>query len=89
MQEQRGCDVRIQNISNGVNITIYENDTGKLEHTWEIINVNGNDTKVRLRKISRQNNVMQDETYTYNEDGTWTRFDNIAGIERLQGGVCR
>ena len=75
-----GRDLRIQDISDGVTITIYENDTGKLEHTWEITNVNGDDAKVRLRKISRQNNVMTDETYTCNEDGDWIRFDNIAGI---------
>ena len=78
--DRRGRDLRIQNISNGVTITIYENDTGKLEHTWEITNVDGDSSKVRLRKISRQNNIMTDEMYTYNEDGDWIRFDNIAGI---------
>jgi len=77
--DRRGRDLRIQDISDGVTITIYENDTGKLEHTWEITNVNGDDAKVRLRKISRLGNVMSDETFTY-QDGDWTRFDNIAGI---------
>ena len=77
--DSRGRDLRIENIANGVRITIYETDAQTLEHTWEIVNVNGSASQVRLKKISRLNNVMSDETYTYAE-GDWTRFDNIAGV---------
>ena len=77
--DSRGRDLRIENIANGVRITIYETDAQTLEHTWEIVNVNGSASQVRLKKISRLNNVMSDETYTY-ADGDWTRFDNIAGV---------
>ena len=77
--DSRGRDLRIENIANGVRITIYETAAQTLEHTWEIVNVNGSASQVRLRKISRLNNVMSDETYTYAE-GDWTQFDNIAGV---------
>ena len=77
--DSRGRDLRIENISNGARITIYETTAQTLEHTWEIVNVNGSASQVRLKKISRLNNVMSDETYTYS-DGDWTQFDNIAGV---------
>ena len=77
--DSRGRDLRIENIANGARVTIYDTAAQTLEHTWEIVNVNGNRSRVRLRKISRLNNVMSDETYTYVE-GDWTRFDNIAGV---------
>ena len=77
--DSRGRDLRIADIANGVRITIYETAAQTLEHTWEIANVNGDPSVVRLRKISRLDNVMSDETYTYS-DGDWTRFDNIAGV---------
>ena len=79
--DQRGRDLRIEDIANGVQITIYDTAAQTLEHTWQVFNVNGDPSRVRLRKISRLNNVMSDETYTYSHsDGNWTRFDNIAGI---------
>ena len=77
--DSRGRDLRIENITNGARITIYDTAAQTLEHTWEIVNVNGSSSQVRLRKISRLNNVMSDETYTY-ADGDWTQFDNIAGV---------
>ena len=77
--DSRGRDLRIENISNGARVTIYETAAQTLEHIWEIVNVNGSSSQVRLRKISRLNNVMSDETYTY-ADGDWARFDNIAGV---------
>ena len=77
--DERGRDLRMENITGGVRITIYETASQKLEHTWEITNVGGNTSVVRLRKISRLNNVMSDETFTYS-NGDWTRFDNIAGV---------
>lgn len=77
--DSRGRDLDLENIPDGVRITIREHATQTLEHTWEIVNEGGSDSVVRLRKISRQNNVMSDETYTCS-DGDWTRFDNIAGV---------
>ena len=77
--DSRGRDLDLENIPDGVRITIREHATQTLEHTWEIVNVNGNASQVRLKKISRLNNVMSDETYTYAE-GDWMRFDNIAGV---------
>ena len=75
----RGRDLRIENIANGVRITIYETALQKLEHTWEITNVDGDNKRIRLRKISRLGNVMSDETYVYC-DGNWIRQDNISGL---------
>ena len=77
--DSRGRDLRIENIPNGARITIYDTAAQTLEHTWEIVNVNGSASQVRLRKISRLDNVMSDETYTY-ADGDWTQFDNIARV---------
>ena len=77
--DSRGRDLDLENIPDGVRITIREHATQTLEHTWEIVNVGGSDSMVRLRKISRQNNVMSDETYTCS-DGDWTLFDNVAGV---------
>ena len=76
---QRGRDLRIEDIADGARITIYDTAAQTLEHTWEIVNVNGDPAQVRLKKISRLNNVMSDETFTYS-DGDWTRLDNIAGV---------
>ena len=77
--DSRGRDLRIEEIDEGVRIEICETHTGKLEHTWEITNVGWNEEVVRLKKISRLDNVMSDETFTY-QDGDWIRFDNIAGV---------
>ena len=77
--DSRCRDLRIEDIANGVRITIRETATQSLEHTWEITNENGDPSRVRLRKISRLNNVMSDETFTY-ANGDWTQFDNIAGV---------
>ncbi|MBO7206035.1 MAG: hypothetical protein J6W10_00305, partial [Kiritimatiellae bacterium] len=71
--------MRIENIANGVRITIYETALQKLEHTWEITNVDGDNKRIRLRKISRLGNVMSDETYVYYA-GNWMRQDNISGL---------
>ena len=77
--DTRGRDVHVADIANGVRVTIRDTALQRLEHTWEIVNANGDPACVRLRKISRLDNVMSDETFTY-DDGTWTRFDNIAGV---------
>ena len=77
--DARGRDLRIQSIANGVRVTIYDTAAQTLEHTWEIWNVDGDPEQVRLKKISRLDNVMSDETFTY-DSGDWIRFDNVAQI---------
>ena len=77
--DSRGRDLRIEDIPDGVRITIYKTAGQTLEHTWEITNVNGDPAQVRLKKISRLDNVMSDETFTYDYDD-WIRFDNVAQI---------
>ena len=77
--DRRGRDLRIGNIANGVRVTIYDTAANTLEHTWEIVNENGSASQIRLRKISRLDNVMSDETFTYSS-GDWIRFDNVAGV---------
>ena len=78
--DPRGRDLHLADIANGVRVTILDTAAQTLEHTWEIVNVNGDPSRVRLRKISRLGNVMSDETFTY-ADGNWTQFDSIAGVE--------
>jgi RHS repeat-associated protein len=75
--DNRGRTLSIQPVANGIEVTITETDSGKLEHTWRILNVNGSASRIRLWKISRLNNTMSDETYIY-DDGDWTKFDNIS-----------
>ena len=77
--ESRGRDLRIEDIADGVRVTICDTAAQTLEHTWEIANVGGDASCVRFRKISRLDNVMSDETFTCS-GGDWTRFDNIAGL---------
>ena len=74
----RGRDLAIEDIAGGVRVTIRETASQALEHTWEIVNENGDPARIRLRKISRLNNVMSDETFAYT-NGYWTRIDNISG----------
>ena len=86
--DQRGRTLLIESIAGGVRITIRMTETQSLEHTWEITNV-GSSSVIRLRKISRLENVMEDETYRY-EEGDWVRFDNIAQIREevsIEGGI--
>ena len=77
--ESRGRDLRMEDIADGVRVTIYDTAAQTLEHTWEITNVSGDPARVRFRKISRLNNVMSDETFTC-DYVDWTRFDNVAGV---------
>jgi RHS repeat-associated protein len=75
--DAQGRDLAIEDIANGVRVTIRTTNDQTLEHTWEIMNVDGDSSRVRLKKISRRGNVMSDETYAH-ADGTWTRTDNVA-----------
>ncbi len=75
--DNRGRTLTIESIENGIRVTITETASGALEHTWELMNVGGASSQIRLRKISRLDNTMSDETYIY-DDGDWTKFDNIS-----------
>ena len=82
---ERGRELVIEQIQDGARVTVNAQATGALEHTWEIVNVGGSAAEVRIRQISRLNNVMQDWTYecTYNDDSgewDWCATDNIAGV---------
>ena len=83
--DERGRTAIIEPIANGVLITV--NTTAKqsdaLEFRWEITNVGGQANRVRFRKLSRQNNVMLDETYVHVGDGEWRRTDNVAGATEI------
>ena len=75
--DERGRTVLLEPVANGVRATVRLAATGSLEHTWEIVNEGGGDTRVRLRKISRLGNVMSDSLYVY--DGSdWNAADPVA-----------
>jgi RHS repeat-associated protein len=77
--DERGRDLRIAPMGNGVRIAVSNALCMILEHTWEIANEGGSPSQIRLRKISRLNNTMSDHTYTC-DGGVWTCFDNIAQV---------
>ena len=79
--DRRGRDILIEPISDGVRITVRTASSQELEHVWEIVNVEGDSSVVRLRKISRLDNVMEDLTYVC-DAGDWSETDNITGIRK-------
>ena len=86
--DNRGRDLVIEPIANGVRVTVNTHATGAWEHSWEIVNVNGSASRVRLRQISRLYNTMQDWLYEYareDEDDEespfrWRATDLVSGI---------
>lgn len=77
--DRRGRDVVLEPVSNGVRLTVSTHADGRLEHVWEIVNENGASNRIRVRRISRQNNVMNDETFVC-ADGCWSVTDNLSGL---------
>ncbi len=75
--DNRGRTLAILPVAGGIEVTITETASGKLEHTWRILNVDGSPSRIRLWKISRLDNTMSDDTYVY-ENGGWTKFDNVS-----------
>ena len=75
-----GRNVAMAPMAGGVRLTVTVRETQVLEGVWEVFNEGGNTNVVRIRQISRLNNVMSDETYACDEDGVWSKADNIAGI---------
>ncbi|MGN0855300.1 MAG: lipid II-degrading bacteriocin [Kiritimatiellia bacterium] len=86
--DPRGRDVILEPIEDGVRLTVNTHADGRLEHTWEVVNENGALNRIRVRRISRQNNIMNDETFIC-ADGIWSVVDNISGLmeclERTDG----
>ena len=75
--DERGRTVLLEPVANGVRATVRLAATGSLEHTWEIVNESGSASRVRLRRISRLNNVMSDALYVH--DGSdWNVVDPVA-----------
>ncbi|MBQ6328248.1 MAG: hypothetical protein IJI35_04465, partial [Kiritimatiellae bacterium] len=82
---ERGREVLLEPIADGVRATVRKQASGALEHTWEIVNVGGDPCEIRIRQISRLDNVMQDWTYECLENAEsggwdWRATDNISGI---------
>ena len=75
--DNRGRTLTIQSIQDGVRVVITSSESNDLEHTWELTNVNGSPSQIRLHKISRLDNTMSDDTYTC-ANGDWTKFDNVS-----------
>ena len=69
----------VERVSGVTRITVRDAVSQTLDHTWEFSNENGSASRVRVRKISKLNNPLEDWTYIY-EDGNWTRFDNLKQI---------
>ena len=82
--DRRGRTLIIQEIENGIEVVVKETSTGKLEHTWQIFNENGFLSRIRLKKISRLNNIMSDDTYLcydyFGSSSEWSKFDNITQV---------
>ena len=75
----RGRTLFIEPMADGARVTVRMTETAELEHVWEITNVDGDAARIRLRKISRLDNVMEDFTYVC-AGGRWSRRNNISGL---------
>ena len=75
-----GRNVAMAPMPGGVRLTVTVRETQVLEDVWEVFNEGGNTNVVRIKQKSRLNNVMSDETYACDEEGVWSKTDNITGI---------
>ena len=78
-RDLRGRDIVIEKDGDVTRLTVRDRESQTLDHTWEFSNENGSASRVRVRKISKLDNPLEDWTYIY-EDGNWTRFDNLKQI---------
>ena len=91
---ERGRALLIESVQDGARVVVRNHATGALDHTWEIVNVGGSPCEVRMRQISRLDNVMQDWTYECEQDDDtggwiWSATDNISGIrEEVEKSDC-
>ena len=78
--DDRGRDVALESIPDGVRATVRDHATQRLEHTWEVSRPGGSASRIRFRRISRLDNTMDDLTFAYDWDtGSWTREDAVSG----------
>lgn len=77
--DARGRDVVLDPIPSGVRATVRTHATGALDNMWELENVGGAASAIRIRQISRIGNIMRDATYSC-DGGMWTELDNISGV---------
>lgn len=82
--DPRGRDVVLEPIPCGVRLTVRAHADGCLEHVWEIVNEGGAANLIRVRRISRLGNIMNDETFSC-VGGVWSVVDNVSGlVEQLE-----
>ena len=74
----RGRTVAIAPVENGVSVAVTKTATGEPDHSWTIVNENGNPARIRFVRTSRAGNVQSDETYVCAGDA-WSVADNVAG----------
>ena len=80
--DNRGRDIILAPIANGVRLTVRDHVSQTLDDIWEVTNENGDTSRVRIVQISRLGNVMGDETFVY-DGGEWSKTDNITGIREV------
>ena len=80
--DNRGRDVVLTAIQNGVRLTVSDHVTTQLDHTWEITNVNGSRNQIRLLRRNKRNLRMVDETFVY-ASGDWSKTDNVSGLREV------
>ena len=80
--DNRGRDIILAPIANGVRLTVRDHVSQTLDDIWEVANENGDTNRVRIVQISRLDNVMRDETFVHNA-GVWSKTDNITGVREV------
>ena len=78
--DTNGRRVAMAPMTGGVRLTVTVRETQVLEDVWEVFNEGGGTSVIRIRQLSRLNNVMSDATYACDEDGVWSKTDNVTGI---------
>ena len=76
-------------MEDGVRLTVTVLATQELEDVWEVFNEDGDTNVVRIVQLSRLDNVMSDLTYACDEDGVWTKTDNVSGVSETLDRVDR
>ncbi|MBQ2630476.1 MAG: hypothetical protein IJG13_12445, partial [Kiritimatiellae bacterium] len=87
-----GRTVAVTNIPHGVAIPVW-NASGRFEHEWRVFNEGGDQSRIRVRRVTVLGNATMDETYAaWDEDepevfwetrgpaAAWERVDNIRGV---------
>ena len=76
----------VTNVAHGVAVAVW-NASGRFESQWEVFNEGGDESAVRVRKVTVLGNGTLDETYeAWTEEGAdvWMRTDNIAGVSTVR-----